>query len=992
MNKLLTHPVSEALGWTLLHSLWVFVLIALVYRLILCIPRARRASFRYGLSLFTLFYMLAAGFILFIQHLDFPSPEPTYHEEAQRFVWDSPALVSPSTEVARGTQPVNTPILLEASSHSLLEEIHPYLILLLPFLTGIWMLGVLFMLFRFAGSYWYIHKLRFHETQPIAEAWSLTVENFKRKFAIQRNVQILGSPHIYEPLTIGHFKPLILIPISLLTQQPPEFVEAIILHELAHIRRYDFLVNLVQTWVEILFFYHPAVWYISQEARIAREHCCDDMVVGMNQDPFTYAQALTHASLLKTQTAPRLSLAASGKKGQLSERICRIMGNPPSHSSILHMFLLFVLLTALGLGIAFNPYQLYQNYIHVEDRGDILIYTVSPLSDVDDFKRWQREVKAHSGREILVNKTLEEGTENESYTFSVKDEHSHIPIATSRVKGDSFEKTLIYDKRNYMLYMTTQDAWYVSFYNLYVDKGGRCPSFDLEGDTFNEIRNALAELFPGTDLACINRHPGHSSSLDSTIFEIRITPNTHLDEFLNWRFMCHSLGIKLDFTHLDWDEGKQEWKRISGWYRTVEGEMKTFGFHNFSKISLFVDGTRKGVINNEVKFREEKKPESREKQIAWFLDDRYVRKSVIDTFPSSLIDLIIVQSPEDAYVQNLVPGLKADEARMVYSKRPPLIIPTTEVVWIAPNHVIQKLDHEIFQQGPTRYSTPYSREDYEGLYGELAAGIKGVQVSKTLDGRRVGIHQYLPSVSGFGQDYKLSKEEALSQYGVSGQHGVYVETTKAYSQEEGEVSGQLISLSFPIRAHELGRGSKDPARLSNLDLATVNIDLRSALIINGERTDSPSLKKQYYASLKPEDIKRIRFLDKEEAQDAYHIEAAVEIEANGSWNPLYSTSLPHFIEKVENRDSITFFYLNYSDEAGFDVEVSPDSLTFLYKGERATFPLKPILGSTFYFYDKEEAFERFRREVTTELGVMDYRKSSPIKKERPKDWLFKRMN
>ncbi|MEM6633451.1 MAG: M56 family metallopeptidase [Bacteroidota bacterium] len=978
MNKLFTHPLIDALGWTLLHSLWVFVLIALVYRLILTIPLARRAHFRYALSLFTLSCMLVCIFLLFFQHLG--TPPPSSKELAQPFSQRLHSSEGPNLEINQVPQPPNTYIPTRTSSYAFPDGIQGYLLALIPSLTGIWILGVIFMLFRFTGSYWYIRKLKFRKTQPVKESWQSTVKKLKRTLGIRRQVRVLASPYIGEPLTIGHFKPVILVPLSLMTQQPPEFIEAILLHELAHIRRYDFLVNLIQTWVEILLFYHPAVWYISQEVRISREHCCDDMVVKINQDPLIYAQALTQISLLKREITPKLSLSMMGKKGRLSERVFRIMGNPPSHSSILHTFLLFVLFIAIGLGIAFNPHKLYQHYFQAEDRGDILIFTISPQSDVDDFNRWQREVKAHSGKEILISRTLEKGTNNESYTLSVKDANTHTPISTHRVEGDTFERTLIYDKRNYTLYITTRDTWYVSFYNLYLEKGGRCPSFDLEGNNYSELRNTLANLFPGTDLACINRQPRHVSSLDSTIFEIRITPNTHLDEFLNWRFICQYLGVKMDFTHLDWDEVKQEWVRASGWYQTVEGEIKTFGFHNFSRISLFVDGTHKGIINNEVKFRTEEEPQLEEKRIAYFLDDKYVEKSVIDTFSSSLIDLIIVQSAADIYVQNLVPGLEADEARMFYSKRLPLIVPETEVVWIAPNHVIQKLDHEVFRHGPTRYSVPYSRKDYEAEYQELAEGVKKVNIGKTRDNRRVGIHQYLPPVSGFGQGYKLDKHEALKQYGVSGEHGVYVEKTKPYTNDERKVSEpshtELIPLTFSIRALELGRGSKDPERLSNLDLATVNIDLNSTLVINGQRISSePTTKKQSYASLRPEDIKRIRFLDQKEAGAIYKTEGAVEIEANGTWNPLYGNNIPRFIEKVEWRDSIVFFYLNYSIEAQMSVVASEDSLSFSYKGENAKFPLKPFQG-TFYLVNKEEARIRFKREVATELGVMDYRISS----------------
>ncbi len=131
-------------------------------------------------------------------------------------------------------------------------------------------------------------------------------------------------------MVIGWVRPVILLPASALTGLTPQQLEAIIAHELAHIRRHDYLINMLQALVETLLFYHPAVWWVSRRIRQEREHCCDDLAVAVCGDAFAYARALLEMERLRA-AGPQLAVAANG--GLLMNRIQRLIGAQPQHTN-----------------------------------------------------------------------------------------------------------------------------------------------------------------------------------------------------------------------------------------------------------------------------------------------------------------------------------------------------------------------------------------------------------------------------------------------------------------------------------------------------------------------------------------------------------------------------------------------------------------------------------------------------------------------------------
>lgn len=195
----------------------------------------------------------------------------------------------------------------------------------LPWLVGLWSLGVALLLVRLFGGLLLLDRLT-HHTRPAGEDWQLRLVVLARRLDVRRAIALRECTSTHSPAVIGWLRPVILLPVSVLAGLTPDQVEAILAHELAHIRRHDYIVNLLQSVAETLLFYHPAVWLVSRQIRIEREHCCDDDAVAVCGDAVTYASALADLERLRG-SMPALALAASG--GSLLSRVQRLLAPAP---------------------------------------------------------------------------------------------------------------------------------------------------------------------------------------------------------------------------------------------------------------------------------------------------------------------------------------------------------------------------------------------------------------------------------------------------------------------------------------------------------------------------------------------------------------------------------------------------------------------------------------------------------------------------------------
>jgi beta-lactamase regulating signal transducer with metallopeptidase domain len=316
--------LATALAWTLLHSLWEGALAALLLAAGLSVLHSARA--RYAAACAALLALLI-GFTITLARL-----------------WPA-GVASTTTHVAAPPGPAE--IDLAAS-----DAIAPYGFHagdLLPWIAPFWMLGVLAFQLRSVAGWIAARRLRRAGVCCAAADWTARLDRLAARIRISRPVTLFESSLADAPLVIGYLRPVILMPAGLLAGLPAAQVEAILAHELAHILRQDYLVNLAQTFIEGLLFYHPAVWWISHVIRAERENCCDDVAVAVSGNARQYAAAL--AALEQSRIAAReLALAATG--GSLVKRVRRILENPERSRvgfAPLASTLVLILATAAGL-------------------------------------------------------------------------------------------------------------------------------------------------------------------------------------------------------------------------------------------------------------------------------------------------------------------------------------------------------------------------------------------------------------------------------------------------------------------------------------------------------------------------------------------------------------------------------------------------------------------------------------------------------------------
>ncbi len=304
----LNSPLTVALGWTLIHALWQCAAVAAVAWTGFRVLRNRGAQARYLLGCLALGVMLAL-------------PVATLFG-----LWEGPSAGATGSS---GTEPA---ILLVRSLEPLEQTgLRPWL----PWVIAAWTAGVFVMTLRLAGGWLWIQRLRWVQTEPTELRWQASLTRLARQLGIRRSLRLMQSGAVEVPMVLGWLRPVILVPVALFTAMEPRALEAILVHELAHIRRHDYFVNLLQSAVEILLFFHPAVWWLSAQVRAERENCCDDTAIALCGNPLFYARALAALEDLRPALQPNPSLALAATGGTLMHRIRRILAPklPPSHAA-----------------------------------------------------------------------------------------------------------------------------------------------------------------------------------------------------------------------------------------------------------------------------------------------------------------------------------------------------------------------------------------------------------------------------------------------------------------------------------------------------------------------------------------------------------------------------------------------------------------------------------------------------------------------------------
>jgi len=346
VTNLIPEGVIQILGKVLLHSIWVLGLAAFILWIVLALLKNHSARLKYNFSLGILFISLLGLVYTFM----LVSREGRGFDDIRlNGASAKEVILNPSLDKNPEKKIFHTRAMVENHIQSFFQlyERNTNLIVF------IWLTGIFLFSLRTTGGFVYISKLKNKGTTVLSNKWMNRFVDLSGKIKIHQKIKILISTRVKTPMVIGFIKPIILVPISIITHLPVEQVDAIIAHELAHIKRNDYLINLIQTFFEILFFYHPCVWWISNVIRKERENCCDDIAVSMCGGLSVYINALKNLEEMKTKKV-LYAAAFTGKKFHLYKRMKRLVSHPKNSiisGRITSMILVFAVALVLLLNV-----------------------------------------------------------------------------------------------------------------------------------------------------------------------------------------------------------------------------------------------------------------------------------------------------------------------------------------------------------------------------------------------------------------------------------------------------------------------------------------------------------------------------------------------------------------------------------------------------------------------------------------------------------------
>jgi beta-lactamase regulating signal transducer with metallopeptidase domain len=337
MIQVTQSPFLQALGYAIINSLWQFALLWLLYILITSVGKmSSHKRFVTGL-VFQL-----SGFTWFIITLLF------YYQQSQQF---SASASSLSSEYVAN-------IIAATESGSGKEKFFAYLLKteqFLPYLSIAYLALLLFLSLKWMQAYRYTKRIKVEGISKIDVDWRLFVQKLAQQMGITRTVKIYLSDLVSSPLTIGFLKPIILVPLASINHLTTHQVEAVLLHELAHIKRYDYVVNIALSIIEAVLFFNPFMQLLSRYIKRERENCCDDWVLQYEYNATTYAKALLKLATFNGAT-PALAMHAAADKHILLKRVKRMIEKNERTFNYRHQLLALLLMTGILSSIAwFSP-------------------------------------------------------------------------------------------------------------------------------------------------------------------------------------------------------------------------------------------------------------------------------------------------------------------------------------------------------------------------------------------------------------------------------------------------------------------------------------------------------------------------------------------------------------------------------------------------------------------------------------------------------------
>lgn len=454
----------ERVGWSLLHSIWQIALLAAGYALVSFSLRNRSAKVRYLLGCVTLVAMLAlplGSYFLLPTNTPPPTPAtlitpvtPSFSITQSPSVTASqspptlethntsqPQLVATSQSAMTTPPPAPPPLPKISLSEQILSALQPWL----PLITLLWLVGAALFSLRPLWGWRHVRRLQRCGLSPLPETLVELGQTLASRLSVWQAVDFLESSLVEVPTVVGHLKPLVLLPASMITGLTAEQINMILAHELAHIRRLDYLINLIQTVIEALLFYHPGMWWVSKKIRAERENCCDDIAISISQNRAAYVQALAQLEERRLHpTTPITSPALAATDGSLLARAKRLLEPPQAKSHYLNSATSlagFATLCIVGLlvSLTFATPSTPPADLAVNDINDTMV-------DVSDFP----QAVADHVTQIIEDADLPFITEakldaihNDFRQFITKHDPGNLSVTYKRAIVDAIESNLL---------------------------------------------------------------------------------------------------------------------------------------------------------------------------------------------------------------------------------------------------------------------------------------------------------------------------------------------------------------------------------------------------------------------------------------------------------------------------------------------------------------------------------------------------------------------
>jgi beta-lactamase regulating signal transducer with metallopeptidase domain len=394
------------IGWWVIHFTWQGTVIAVVTSLILVLLKKADARIRYTVGCAALVSIVLFPLMTVFLKNPLPFPSAGTAQIAQNNPVDVQEFRTDNTVTSRQyrSQAISIPFWTTEISFC---ENH------LSQITAVWIVGVFlfsfYRLFGFFQLYFIIRAIK----EPVEALWEKRIRTWIKRLNIRQHIRILQSDRIDTPGVYGWIKPVLLIPVSFLIGMDAQTVESIIIHELAHIRRYDYLVNMIQVMIEALGFFHPAVWWLSNRIRKEREDCCDDWSVRVLGDRLIYVKSLVR--LEETRRCPRPVMAANGS--ELSRRVMRILDYQYARhpSSVIYTFVFSLSLASILLFTGFR-FSEGQTIVQTENLKSHLVAYYPFTGDAKDMSG----LGNHGGVKGAVLTADRFGRKDQAYSFNGK--------------------------------------------------------------------------------------------------------------------------------------------------------------------------------------------------------------------------------------------------------------------------------------------------------------------------------------------------------------------------------------------------------------------------------------------------------------------------------------------------------------------------------------------------------------------------------------------